>query len=82
MASLIWPAAHDGAARAALAAFAQPGDAVRANGLLVKSKDLFDAAAALARAGVGPVSVTHPTYVFEAVSTAANGLAEAIARGG
>jgi ATP phosphoribosyltransferase len=80
MASLIWPADHDAAARAALAAFAQPGDAARANGLLVRSTDLFAAAAALAGAGVGPVSVTHPTYVFEAASPAANRLAEAIGR--
>jgi ATP phosphoribosyltransferase len=82
MASLIWPAAQDAVARAAVAAFVQHGDAPRANGLLVKTADVFAATTALARAGVGPVSVTHPTYVFEAVSAAADRLADAIARGG
>lgn len=78
MASLIWPAAQDSDARAALAPFAPPGDAPRANGLLVRGADLFAATAALAAKGVGPVSVTRPAYVFEAQSEAAERLAAAV----
>jgi len=36
--------------------------------VLVREADLFDVATALASAGVGPVSVTRPDYVFEAIS--------------
>ena len=43
IASLVWPAAQDGAARAAVAAFAQAGDAERANGALIARRDLFAA---------------------------------------
>ena len=82
MASLIWPAAQDATARVAVAAFVEAGDAPRANGLLVRGSDLFAVTAALADAGVGPVSVTHPAYVFEAVSPAADRLASAVAQGG
>lgn len=78
MASLIWPAAQDGAARAALAGFVTPDERPRTNGLLVKASDMFAAAAALAAAGVGPVSVTQPAYVFESDSPAAGRLAAAI----
>ena len=78
MASLIWPAAQDAAARAALAPFVRAGDAPRANGLLVTGRDLFAATAALTNAGVGPVSVTRPAYVFEATSDAAGRLAETV----
>ncbi len=78
MASLVWPAAQDGPARQALAPFVPPGDAPRANGLLIKGADLFAAAEALAAAGVGPVSVTEPAYVFEAASPAADRLLRAV----
>ncbi|HWA62103.1 MAG TPA: ATP phosphoribosyltransferase, partial [Caulobacteraceae bacterium] len=78
IASLVWPAEQDGAARAAVAPFVAPGEAARANGVLVAAKDLFAASHALADAGVGPVSVTNPAYVFEATSAAAEGLAAAI----
>ena len=37
--------------------------------------DLFDIAAALAAAGVGPVSVTRPEFAFEPVSEAVDALA-------
>jgi len=80
IASLVWPAAQDGLARAAVAAFAQPGDGQRANGALVAQSDLFAAARALAAAGVGPVSVTHPAFVFDAVSPGAQALAAALRR--
>ena len=65
-------------ARTALAPFVRTGDAPRANGLLVTGRDLFAATAALTTAGVGPVSVTRPAYVFEAASEAAGRLDEAV----
>ncbi len=74
VASLVWPEAQDVAARAAVAAFQASGEAARANGVLVAQADLFAAAEALAGAGVGPVSVTHPAYVFESRSAAADRL--------
>ncbi len=79
IASLVWPATQDAAARAAVSVFAQPGQADRANGALVAQSDLFAAAEALAKASVGPVSVTHPTYVFDAGSHACRRLTVAIA---
>jgi ATP phosphoribosyltransferase len=78
IASLVWPADQDADARAALTRFIDAGDAARANGVLVSVADLFAAARALAEAGVGPVSVTNPAYVFEAVSVAAEALAGAV----
>ncbi|HXV01487.1 MAG TPA: ATP phosphoribosyltransferase [Caulobacteraceae bacterium] len=77
VASLIWPAAQDRAARAAAAAFAQAGEA-RANGALIARADLFAAMEALARADVGPVSVTQPAYVFEPRGEAADRLVAAV----
>jgi hypothetical protein len=70
--------AQETAARGAIAAFARTPDAERANGALVARDDLFAAMEALAQAGVGPVSVTQPAYVFEAVSEAADRLATAL----
>jgi ATP phosphoribosyltransferase len=78
IASLTWPARQDAKARSAVAAFIAPGEAARTNGVLVAQHDLFAAAQALAAAGVGPVSVTHPAYVFEATSAAADRLAKAV----
>ncbi|MEO8811556.1 MAG: ATP phosphoribosyltransferase [Caulobacteraceae bacterium] len=81
VASLVWPAGQDAVAREALAPLAGAADQERANGMLVAQGDLFAAAAALAAAGVGPVSVTHPAYVFEAVSAAGGMLARALGGG-
>lgn len=78
IAALVWPAAQDKAARAAVSPFAHPGQAERANGALVAQSDLFFAAGALAAAGVGPVSVTNPAYVFEPGSEAADQLTKAV----
>ncbi|HEY2179436.1 MAG TPA: ATP phosphoribosyltransferase, partial [Caulobacteraceae bacterium] len=78
IASLIWPAAQDRAARAAMAPFDQAGEAERANGALIARADLFAAMEALAGAGVGPVSVTQPAYVFEPESEAARRLTIAV----
>ena len=65
-ASLTWPADADDAAQAALAGL--EGASPRPHGALVDESHVFDASAKLADAGVGPVVVTHPTYVFETVS--------------
>ncbi len=82
IAALVWPAAQDQAARAAVRPFARQDQAERANGVLVLQTHLFAAAEALADAGVGPVSVTHPAYVFEAVSDAASRLIGALSARG
>ena len=74
-ATLVWPAEQDASARTALAGF---GEDWRASGLLVRSGEVFRAAAALAEAGVGPVTATRPEYVFHARSEAAELLAAAL----
>jgi ATP phosphoribosyltransferase len=78
VASLVWPPHHDAAARAALSALSGGAESVRANGVLLPQSDLFAAAQALTAAGVGPISATHPAYVFEPVSEAASALARAL----
>ncbi len=80
IASLTWPADQDQRARQATEAFVAAGEAPRANGVLVPREHLFAAAAALATAGIGPVSVTRPEHVFQSQSVAANRLIEALAR--
>jgi ATP phosphoribosyltransferase len=73
-ASLRWPAAQDEAARASIGALAAPASDSAPFSALVPRARLFAAAQALAAAGVGPVSVTRPDYVFEAACTAADQL--------
>jgi len=68
LATLVWPAEQDEAAQAAVAGFVARGGSRRANGALLATADLFDAAAALAGAGVEPVTVSRPDYVFESRS--------------
>jgi ATP phosphoribosyltransferase len=77
-ASLTWPPAQDGAARAAASTFALAGADGQAHGLLVDRSKLFAATAALAGAGVGPVSVQQPAYVFQAADPTADRLAAAL----
>jgi ATP phosphoribosyltransferase len=77
-ASLAWPPGQDAAAQAAAGAFAAPDAGSPAHGLLVAQGQVFAAAAALAAAGVGPVSVQQPAYVFEAACAPADRLAEAL----
>lgn len=72
--TLVWPADQDKRARKALSAFGKDAD-WRASGLLLPAHDLFAASAALAEAGVGPVTVTRPEYVFAPGSEAADRLA-------
>ena len=67
-ASLTGPAEADAAARGAVANLVAGGATARPFGLLVAGEDVFDATNALADAGVGPVTVANPTYVFEATS--------------
>jgi ATP phosphoribosyltransferase len=78
VAGLTWPAPWDAAAREAVAPFAGPEAAGRANGVLLDRARLFAAAAALADAGVGPVSVEQPAYVFSAECLAADRLEAAV----
>jgi ATP phosphoribosyltransferase len=80
LATLIWPAEQDAAAKAATKPFLARGASRRTNGLLVASLDLFDAMTALSAAEVGPVSVTRPDYVFEVASSAMDGLHATIGR--
>ena len=78
-AALAWPAAQDAIARAALAKLCPDADSSPAHGAIIARSRLFDAATALGKAGVGPVSVTRPEYLFEAACAAADGLEEALA---
>jgi ATP phosphoribosyltransferase len=75
LATLVWPAEQDAAAQAAVAPFVGQG-ARRANGACWPTADLFDAAAALGAAGVEPVTVSRPDYVFESRSKVLDGFAE------
>jgi ATP phosphoribosyltransferase len=82
LATLAWPGAQDAAARDAVLPFAgltlakkDGGAASGAEGLLTPMKSLFEAANALADAGIGPASASRPDYVFEPVCVAADTLA-------
>ncbi len=75
VAQVRWPAAQAAMAHEAAAPFAQAGR-VAGDNLLVRSEALFDLATALAGAGVGPVTVTRPDYVFEPDCPAADALAD------
>jgi ATP phosphoribosyltransferase len=75
LALLAWPVDQAYAAEAATETFLARGATRRANGLLAKMDDLFDVAAALSDAGVGPVSMTRPEFAFEPKSEAAEALA-------
>ncbi len=61
-----WPTEQAGMAEAATGAFLEGGASRRPNGLLADRRDLFDVAGALGAAGVGPVSIARPDYVFHA----------------
>ena len=71
-----WPAEQAKAAEAATEAFLARGATRRAQGLLAEAADLFEVAAALARAEVGPVSVVRPDFAFEPQSSAADMLSQ------
>ena len=75
LAALRWPGDLDGPAARATRGFLERGASRQTDGLLVASGDLFDVAGALAAAGVGPVSVARPDYVFEAACAPVDALA-------
>ena len=66
LAALSWPAGQTAGAEPAIQGFLAGGSSPQPNGLLTPDQDLFDAAEALAAAGVGPVSALRPDYVFHA----------------
>ena len=66
--------------QAAVAAYVARGGSRRANGALLATADLFDAAAALAEAGVEPVTVSRPDYVFESRSAVLDRFVAALER--
>lgn len=72
--SLVWPAEQDSAARGAAQPFRERGATVRDNGLLTPTRDVFAVSAALAAAGVGPVTASKPAYVFESRSASLDAL--------
>jgi hypothetical protein len=72
---LTWPADQGPRAEAASEPFLARGATRRTNGLLAEARDLLDVAQALARAGVGPVSVAHPELAFEPDSPVVTALA-------
>jgi ATP phosphoribosyltransferase len=78
VAGLTWPAAQEAAAQSAMAPFVDGGAPGRAHGALVDRSRLFAAATALAAAGVGPVSVEQPAYVFQPTCPEADRLAAAL----
>jgi ATP phosphoribosyltransferase len=68
--ALRWPNDQAAAAERAVSRYVDQGATRRTDGVLVRRSDLFDICAALGAAGVGPVSVTRPDYVFTARSEA------------
>ena len=75
LAALRWPPEQGEAAERAVAPFLARGAQPRADGLFTPEALVVAAAEALAEAGVGPVSVTRPDYVWEAASPACDALA-------
>lgn len=78
LASLTWPSGQDTEARAALVGADGPGFLARANGALIERSKLFKTANALTTAGIGPVTVEGPAFVFEAACPAADRLDTAV----
>ena len=78
VAGLTWPAAQEAVAQTAVSPFVDNGAPGRVHGALVERSRLFAAAAALAAAGVGPVSVEQPAYVFQPACAEADRLAAAL----
>lgn len=64
-ATLAWPARGDAAEDAVIAGLTAAGASRRPNGLLVDSAQLADASLTLAAAGLGPVTVSRPDFVFD-----------------
>ena len=75
LAALHWSTEGDAAADGVLEPFVARGASRLSDGVLSPTRDLFDLAAALTGAGVGPVSVSRPDYVFETACEAIDRLA-------
>lgn len=75
LAAVQWPSEQDAAAREALKPYLARGAVAGERGMLSPMKDLFQAANALAAAGIGPASAGRPDYVFEPECVAADTLA-------
>jgi ATP phosphoribosyltransferase len=69
-ATLAWPAAGDAREAAVVDALVASGASRRPHGLLLDAADVAGAAAALTRAGLGPVTAARPDFVYEVVSPA------------
>jgi len=76
LAALAWPAGQEPQAKDAVQRFVDKGATPGAQSLLTPMNALFDAANALAEAGIGPAAASRPDYVFEPECVAANTLAE------
>ncbi|MBV9993584.1 MAG: ATP phosphoribosyltransferase [Caulobacteraceae bacterium] len=72
---LSWPPDQDAAARRATAKFSDAAAGAQPFGFLTPTRRLFAVADALAAEAVGPVTVSHPAYVFEATSATVEALA-------
>ncbi|HEX7943152.1 MAG TPA: ATP phosphoribosyltransferase, partial [Phenylobacterium sp.] len=64
-AALAWPLRGDAAESKLVDALVAGGATRRPNGLLVESTQTADASLALTAAGLGPVSVSKPDFVFD-----------------
>jgi ATP phosphoribosyltransferase len=69
-ATLTWPARGDASEAALVDELAAEGATRRPHGLLVDSAQVADASLALAAAGLGPVTVSRPDFVFNVNSSA------------
>lgn len=64
-ATLAWPTRGDKAEAAVVEGLVAAGASRRPNGLLVDSAQVADASLALSAAGLGPVTVSKPDFVFD-----------------
>ncbi|MDB5427948.1 MAG: hisG [Phenylobacterium sp.] len=64
-ATLVWPASGNGAEAKVVARLTAAGASRRPNGLLIEAGRAGEAAAALTAAGLGPVTVSQPDFVYE-----------------
>lgn len=64
-ATLAWPARGDADEDAVVSRLTAAGATRRPNGLLVDSAQIADASLALTAAGLGPVTVSRPDFVFD-----------------
>jgi ATP phosphoribosyltransferase len=63
--TLIWPATGEAAEAKAVDALTAAGATRRPHGLMIETARAAEAAAALTAAGLGPVTVSQPDFVFE-----------------